>query len=765
MRRSQQRQAGFMLMDAIFGVIFFALTVQGFITVFQLLDHYSDIWGTLGGFAHIQGEHRAYFRAYPDELAIPEFTMLQSEGLGQSLQVQSATVATRGRTWELRDYGGQRMLTTVVENEARAQRIARKLRPTGAYEVEDATAGTFRVRQGLIRTPSLETLIDRHSIHVTASATPGDNRLASLSFSPRAIRVVGEDCRDPKDGQYKGAFAISATDQLLVCQQIFGDQEERIWQIAGRGATCPTSQVCWNGTRICTTDTCPAPPQPPRCGDGTVVTDVSTQCKTCPGFPSTYGSSQSCPTLSCGDGTIVTSLSSCVSCEGSSVGPGKTCPTTQPTIQCNDGTVVNQLGDCKTCIVGGVSTTVGPAKSCPTTLQYCRDDSTTPVSNPATDCKTCSNNDIIPNHKACAGLPPIQQCGDGTIVSDASKDCKTCPGSGTNIPVGDNCVSSNRCDDGTVVMNPSRDCQACCDGTNAGVHTNNCPATQTCWNSSTICATDVCPQQPKCDDGTLVNALSECQSCGINPTVGPGKSCPATLQCGDGTVVSDRSTECQDCWDGTNIDVDKTCPTQPTCDDGTAVNSLSECEPCCNGTSAGAGKCPGTQICWNSTVICASDSCPPQPTCGDGTPVTDPATECQTCWDGNNIAKTKVCPAKPNVCASGGTYPNCCSCPQNGMTANDTATQVVWTCNPKPVIRVPFTPDSRFTIVHVEHACHIEQLPVCVVDAAVCWGPGNYCANPVQVWYNSGGICADQSGRACGPGGATGFVCEGGIGT
>ncbi len=204
--------------------------------------------------------------------------------------------------------------------------------------------------------------------------------------------------------------------------------------------------------------------------------------------------------------------------------------------------------------------------------------------------------------------------------------------------------------------------------------------------------------------------------CGQNIHV--DATCPLpTAQCGDGTRVCNASTDCKDCWDGSNI--------------------------------------PAVGL------------CPVQPSCGDGTLVTDPATECKSCCDGTNIPVGNLCPNLTYSCSdTSASYPNCC-CSNMTPIVTQNACSVVWSCPAKPTVGLPpdANPGPNWTIVSTEYECFIQQTLVCTGSQGACFGPGNYCGSPTQIWYNNEtGICTgptDLLGNSCN----TGYVCgESGLG-
>ena len=737
------RRRGFALADSLLAVGLTAICMHGLYIVHRIVDHYADIGGTAAAFAHFVNAQHSYFQANPDELTIPNLNQLIADGhlTGATLiDASTAHLDNTDHTFELLMIQSQPMLTTVVEYESRAQRIAYIMGPLASYEVEDPMANTFRVRLATLRTHSLETLIETKSMHVRGST----NRLTRLNFSPRAVKTVGTTCQ-PEPGVWMGGLATNASGKLLVCQRVYNDRDRRVWRVAGSYTSnpYPTNRCgdgtivanvntdcknCWNGSNIHISGTCPVQP---TCGDGTPVVNTATQCKNCWNGANIHVSS-TCPTQpSCGDGTIVSDVSTeCKDCwDGANIHVTDTCPPALLIQYCGDGTAVtDRLTWCEDCW-DGTNIFLSVPSSCPPLVipEYCGDGSR--VTDAVTDCQDCWDGSNIPTTSTCPAQPT---CDDGTPVINFAVECKDCP-DGTNIHVSDSCPAPPQqyCDDGTPVDDKAVECKDCPDGINIPV-------------------ANTCPAQPMCGDGTVVSDITtECKNCQCGQNIHVDATCPGPMdQCGNGAYVCNSATDCKDCPGGSNIPITSDCPMGTLC--------------CDNSIAYPPNTCPVEQVCWDNSRVCPTTStCPTQPTCGDGTLVTNPATECKTCCNGDNVAIGATCPSLTYSCAdSSNSYPNCC-CPNMTPIETQNMCSVVWSCPPKPTIGglPPDFSDPRFVVVTTEHECYFEQTLVCVVDAGSCYGPGNYCANVQQVFYNPGGLCSgstDIFGNACN----TGFTCS-----
>ena len=305
---------------------------------------------------------------------------------------------------------------------------------------------------------------------------------------------------------------------------------------------------------------------------------------------------------------------------------------------------------------------------------------------------------------------------------------------------------------------------------------------------------------------SAANRSRPCNAC-VSKTIKPGLTCPT---CDDGTVVDDQATECKTCWTKT-IHRSKLCP---TCDDWSKVDDeLTDCKTCWKRTIRKDGSCPscaddgkvvdstggdcitcdskqvrddtscyncsgdgttsltGCKQCWNSRFH-PSYTCP---ICGDGK-VADRPVDCKTCWDGSTARSDQPCPPKPARCVNawnGDDAPPGCGCADCGVDPSKTesATEIVYTCPEKPKYGYgegdgSLKPGKNYKWICTEETCHISCHLVCTVQpVAACYGPGNYCSNPTQVWYDDKENCIGNSPVDCDPSRASsGYVCETTIG-
>ena len=619
------RQRGFALVDGLIAVGLTAACIHGLWIAHKIADHYSDIGGTAAAFAHFANAQRSYFEANPDQLTMVDFDQLVTEGHLTGATLIDATTAhldNTDHTFEMRTIHGQPMLTTVVDYESRAQRIVRLIGPLASYAVDDPLANTFRVRLSTLRTSSLEELIESNSMHV---AGPILNRLDVLNFGLGAVHTVGDVCQ-PASGVWMGGLAISSNERLLVCQKDYSDRDQRRWRVAGTYASLPfptnrcgdgtvvaninsECKDCWNGSNVHISDTCPVQP---RCGDGTLVSNASTECKDCWDGTNIHILS-SCPVQpACGDGTIVAnSTTECQDCwDGTNIHISATCPTPPPIQFCGDGTpVTDRLRFCEDCW-DDTNIFLTTPSSCPPIVfpEYCGDGS--PVSDSTTDCQDCWDGTNIPTTSTC----PIQPaCGDGTPVTDIATECKDCADD-TNIHISGNCPTPQAyCEDGTRVTDRDTECKDCPNGVN--IH---------------ISAT--CPVQEMCGDLTPVSDRAiECKDCQCGENVHVSATCPSPKdRCGNGELVCNAATDCKNCCDASNIPNVNACPVCTTCCDGSLATD--------------PNSCPVEIPCWDGTTVCPGvATCPPQPTCGDGTLVNS-LSECTACCDGSYGRRPRVLP-------------------------------------------------------------------------------------------------------------------------
>lgn len=613
---SVRNQRGTLVLELAFAVVMTGLVLSGVYYGYRIVEHETNVWGTFSGFARLYEAERSYRRAgFTGDI---DFQTMQI--LMPGVQVHSSTSASNnpmGYPYELRsDTDGEQVYTTYVDTEAQASQIAEKLAGKGSYVAEGAG---FRVTYRPIRTDSIEDIIKRS---IMFASGPIQNKLKDrLNFGPEAIRREGAICRPP-GGPWTGGITIDNQGRIMTCVRVSSNPliPERRWRVATSSQTIVQ------------------PPAQVTCGDGTVVSDRSTDCKDCPNGSNIRVGAICPPDITCGDGTKVTDRSTdCKDCPGgSNIDINKTCPVNPV---CDDGTQVSALSDCKTCRNGK---TVGPGLVCPKN-EYC-DDDTTPVESKAHDCKICPyDQKHIYRYNQCDLPPTNEQCGDGTKVNNAATECKDCPGLGYSIPIDRDCdtyTPKPQCGDGTFV-DDANDCQDC-------------------WDGSNIPDDQSCPVQPQCDDGTLVTDEStECKTCSDGREIGKDKYCDA---CGDGTKVNDVATECKTCWKDT-IHKDSSCwfddlnnPLDPTTARSmqtfTCGSKLIRNDQTCHACDIGGESTDPCNQCVNETIH-PDQTCP---TCGDGTIVDDKATDCQIC-DSKNIDGDKTC----HNCDIGGESTEACN--------------------------------------------------------------------------------------------------------
>ena len=253
----KQRQRGAILIDALIGLFVVGAVIATLNYGYRVAEHYTAVWGTVTGFARMHEAERAYRRA--GYTGLIDYTVMQV--LMPGIKVHSATSAHRngiGRPYELQLVGTDQVLTTLVENEAQASQIVQRLPGKAAYA---AVPDGFRITYRPVRTDSLETLVQRHSMHVTGPY--GTTLKDRLNFGPGAIVVVGDPCLPP-DGVHSGGIAVDASGRPATCIRIAPGTTvlDREWRLVGTGTPLP-------------------PPPLQYCDDGTAVSDRSTECKDC----------------------------------------------------------------------------------------------------------------------------------------------------------------------------------------------------------------------------------------------------------------------------------------------------------------------------------------------------------------------------------------------------------------------------------------------------------------------------------------------------
>lgn len=733
---------------------------------------------------------RAYRRAgYTGPI---DYTVMQV--LMPGIKVHSASSAHRngvGRPYELQLVGTDQLLTTVVDNKAQASQIVQKLAGKAAYVAE---SGGFRITYRPVQTDSLETLVQRHSMHV--SGPFGTTLKDRLNFGSGAIVRVGEPCLPP-DGVHSGGIAVDATGRPVTCVRIEPSTSvlDREWRLVGSGTPLPPPPLqycddgtsvsdrsmqckdCWDGSNIHISGTCPERPVLESCGDGTLVADRAAECKDC-WDGSNIPIVNSCPIQpTCGDGTLVTNRATdCKDCaDGSNVPLATACP-----VGCLCGGFAPSLADCpsvalKSCPSGCPS--VCPFDACATLAR------TGPTS-----CSTGFSLIEVPGlceiDAACN--PDACPCGavreaDGTCpaVDKTELGASSCTSPYTKVKVAETaCMVTHECQQtcpcgGGTVTHPV----ACPAVVKEGLGPASCPGgyTRTKVAETTCDITYACQKACPCGGGTVTHP-DVCPTI-VKDELGP-TTCPtdylrsmvSSTEC-DITYACERNCPC----DGGVVTHPATCPAvdkqelgPASCPTGYTRTILSETE--CEINYACQKTCP----CEGVTVR-HPDDCPTivkrelgATSCEVGCDlVTSSETQCtitracqQTCWDNSVVTCGGDCPDKPVSCANGNTYPDCC-CATMTPIETEYEDRIEWSCPAKPIRGVPIdaNPAPHWTIVTTETECYIQRDLVCTGSIGACFGPGNYCANPTQVFFNEvTGICPgpiNQVGASC----TTGYVC------
>lgn len=560
---------------------------------------------------------------------------------------------------------------------------------------------------------------------------------------------------------------------------------------------CPSGTSCWDGSTVYPPAVCPVQPE---CGDGTLVTNRATECKDCTDGTNIH-TSKACPTGTlCWDRTVVF--------------PPDTCP---PQPECGDGTpVINIASDCKDCWDGS---NIPVASMCPPVPVDCPCGGTAASLSecPAVTMKTCSAgcDSVCPNADCATpvrsgpascipGFSLVESTGSCAITSECVADAcpcgatrkpdgncpvvdktelgaSACPGGYDRVKVSEStctvthaCQTTCPCDAGTVTYPAS--CPAV---TKRELGPSSCPTgysrTQIAEDQCTI--TYACQRACPCEGGTVTHPAT-CPAI-VKDVSGP-TSCPVSYtrvlkderQCSI-SYVCEKGCPC----DGGIVTHPADCPAivkdqlgPATCPTGYSRTKVAETQ--CADTYACQKTCP-----CNGGIVTHPDDCAPivprelgARSCAVGCDlVTTAQTQCsitrgcqQTCWDGSILACGGDCPPKPVSCTNGNAYPNCC-CPRMTPIVTEYADRIEWSCPAKPIIGVPvgIDPGPNWTIVTTETECYIQRDLVCIGDPGACWGPGNYCETPSQVWFNDrSGICSgplDTLGNSCN----TGYVCSG----
>ena len=778
------------------GLVIVASVIATLQYAYRIADHYTAVWGTVVGFARVHEAERSYRRA--GHTGRIDFTTMQV--LMPGVKVYSATSAHRngvGRPYELQTIGGEQVLTTLVENESQASQIVEKLPGKAAYAAE---VGGFRISYRPARVDTLTELIQRHSMHV--SGPHGTHLKDRLNFGPGAIVTVGDPCLPP-DGIHSGGISIESSGRPVTCVRIapgtsITDREWRL--VAGSSPPNPppprencgdgTSvtdratecQDCPDGSNIPIAATCPIPAVFERCGDGTIVVDASTECKDC-WDGSNIPFADSCPTqASCGDGTLVIDRATeCKNCpDGSNVTISASCP-----VACACGGFAPSAADCPS-----VSLKSCPS-GCPSVCPF--DTCATPTRSGPNSCSSGFSLVEIPG--ACTitvdCVANTCPCGatrksDGTCpsVDKSELGATSCPSDYARVKVSETaCTVTHECQ------------QTCPCGGGSVTHPASCPTVTKTELGPTSCVSGYDRNKIAETECSVTYACQEDCACG-NGTVTYPDLCPTVIKNELGPVscptdyvrTMGSSTECDITYacqrncpcEGGLVTHPVTCPAivkeeigPASCPAGYTRTKIAETQ--CADTYACQKTCP----CEGPIVTHPSD-CPPivktglgETSCAAGCNLVRTAeTQCtitqvcqKTCWNDEVKLCAEECPAKPVSCANGNDYPDCC-CAEMTPIETEYADRIEWSCPAKPTIGVPLgvDPGPNWTIVTIEHECYYERALVCIGSVGACFGPGNYCANPIQVWYGGGSICTGPN-QECGNG-PTGYICdgEGGIG-
>ena len=278
----------------------------------------------------------------------------------------------------------------------------------------------------------------------------------------------------------------------------------------------------------------------------------------------------------------------------------------------------------------------------------------------------------------------------------------------------------------------------------------------------------MCP----CEGGTVTHPAT-CPAI-VKDELGPA-TCPASYT--RTKIAEDTCTKTYACQkacpcSGPTVTHPATCPAivkdelgPATCPIGYTRTKIAE--DTCTKTYACQKACP----CSGPTVTHPAD-CPPivknelgATSCSVGCDlVVASETQCtitracqQTCWDNAVMACGAACAAKPVSCANGNTYPDCC-CESMTPIETEYEDRIEWSCPAKPITGVPVgsNPGPHWTIVTTETECYIQRDLVCIGSIGACFGPGNYCASPTQVFFH------DETGMCTGPTNILGEACNSG---
>ena len=561
--------------------------------------------------------------------------------------------------------------------------------------------------------------------------------------------------------------------------------------VADRSMEC---KDCWDGSNIAIAADCPDRPLVERCGDGTVVNDVLTDCKDCPDG-SNVPIAVACPVLlTCWDGSTIT--------------PPALCP---PQPSCGDGTsVTNPAADCKDCSNG---TNIPTSSSCPVSCA-CGGWAATVSGCPAVTYKGCP--------AGCPSVCPLDSCpiparegptscSAGFTLVEQTANCKitgscvadACPcgairlGDGTCPAVDKQELGAISCPSGysrvrvaETACTITHECQQTC-ACEGGTFTypatcppvvkdelgpSSCPSgyARTPIDNDQCAITYACQQTCPCEGGTVTHPAS-CPAI-VKDELGPA-TCPTgytrTPIDNDQCSITYACQKACPCESGV-VTHPATCPAvvkdvigPTTCPSGYTRTKIGEDQ--CTISYACQKPCP-----CNGGIATHPLDCPPivrdelgARSCSIGCDlVVTSQSQCsitrgcqQTCWNDAVMMCGADCPAKPTSCANGNTYPDCC-CPNMVPIVTEYEDSIVWSCPPKPTTGVPVgvNPGPHWTIVTIEHECYIERTLVCTGSIGACFGPGDYCSNPTQVWYGPNLIC-DQPSAGCDSN--TGYVCEG----
>ena len=345
---------------------------------------------------------------------------------------------------------------------------------------------------------------------------------------------------------------------------------------------------------------------------------------------------------------------------------------------------------------------------------------------------------------------------------------KLCPDGETEVLDFADCPVRFLCPDGKTYAYKSSECPSsiiCSDGQTQVFDLFHCPVKSLCPDGKTyVYKSSECPARVTCQDGqTQVYDLSQCPAKSLCPDgktyTYQGSLCPSKVSCQDGVTEVYDLSQCPQaitCWDNSIVYAPAKCPSQTyTCSDPakTVVDDTSKCPTLCPDQTTwevDQSSCPDPTMCWNGVLVYPPTTCAPKTLeCSDPnkTQVTD-LTDCPklcsdqttwlqdlsscpslcpdgvtweldssqcpsgtTCWDQSVVYAPQVCPVQPVDCWDGTTVTPPATC--------------------RPNLQCP-KPDYAQETINGQERC------VCVTDHVSCFGPGNFCSNPVTVVIEPG---------------------------